>query len=280
MTENANEVVASVPAIHQAMAAILAGVKAVGKGAYNKDQKFYFRSVDQVMNELNGLMGKYGVFLLPEVTSFTRANVAYTNSYGKETARSEVDIEVRFRFVQADGSEVAATVRGEGRDQGDKATSKAHTMALKTMLLQVFMVPTSDMQDPDATSGDRDEPTEQPARQQRGQGQQRQEDSRAAKADSKADRNGKAKTDEPAANGNGSFTALDFEHGLKQLSERLGESVDETAAISALRLQWPNHADRCTRKALDKLGGGDLDTALRAIWTQLAKPVQLMGAER
>lgn len=149
--------------IYAAMAAILAKVKPVGKGGWNADQKFHFRSVDQVMNELNALMGKNGVFLLPEVIEFSRVNVPYKDYNGKDKLRTEADLCVRFHFVHADGSEVVAVTRGEGRDFGDKATSKAHTMALKTMLLQVFMVPTADLEDPDATTVTDGEP---PARQQ------------------------------------------------------------------------------------------------------------------
>jgi hypothetical protein len=49
----------------------------------------------------------------------------------------------------ADGGTITATVASEAFDSGDKATAKAMSVALRTFLLQAFMLPTDD-KDPDA----------------------------------------------------------------------------------------------------------------------------------
>ena len=57
-------------------------------------------------------------------------------------------------FRSTDGSEVCATVIGEGMDSADKSSNKAMAVAFKYACFQVFCIPTEEMakDDPDAYS--------------------------------------------------------------------------------------------------------------------------------
>jgi hypothetical protein len=59
---------------------------------------------------------------------------------------------LKFTFWAEDGSSVSSIVFGEALDMGDKAGNKCMSIALKYALLQTFMIPTEDMQDPDSVS--------------------------------------------------------------------------------------------------------------------------------
>ena len=56
-----------------------------------------------------------------------------------------------FKFVSIDdGSELVADGWGEAADNGDKGYNKCKSIALKYVLMQMFLVPTKDIVDPDA----------------------------------------------------------------------------------------------------------------------------------
>lgn len=130
------------PNIHERMAAILAGLPAIGKDSFNQGLKFNFRSIDNILNELNPLLEKHGVFVLPEVIDLKMSSRPTKN--GEATVAV---VTVAYHFSADDGSEVVAVSVGEGQDSGDKAVSKAMTMAFKTCLGQTFAIATEE--DPD-----------------------------------------------------------------------------------------------------------------------------------
>ncbi len=134
-------------AIYPAMVAILRDLPAIGKNARNQQQGFAFRSVDEVIDHLNPILAKHGVFFLPTVED--RVAEARTTKGG--TTLWTVHLRVRFTFVGPDGTTVEAVTWGEGTDMCDKATSKAHTMAMKSMLMEVFAISDHEL-DPDATT--------------------------------------------------------------------------------------------------------------------------------
>jgi hypothetical protein len=131
--------------VHQRMLAIIAELPAIGKDQYNPQQKFHFRGHDDVMNALNPLLARHGVFFVPDVldrVTSQRATKSGSTMY-------EVNLHVRFTFWGARGDQVTASGWGEGTDMGDKATSKAMTMALKYVLAQTFALSTAETSDPD-----------------------------------------------------------------------------------------------------------------------------------
>lgn len=146
--------------IHQRMASILAELPAIGKDQVNKQQGFKFRGYDDVLNALNPLLAKHGVFFVPRVLE----RVASTRTTKSGGLLYEVSLHVEYRFYGPWGDSVAASAWGEGTDSGDKSTAKALTGALKYVLFQVFAISTEeasaadgDFQQPEAST-----PTPQP----------------------------------------------------------------------------------------------------------------------
>ena len=133
--------------IYGKMVSILRETKAITKSEKNQQQGFKFRGIDNVMNELHELFAKNEVFILQEVQEFTTENrptkSGGTNIFTRAT--------VKFRYITTDGSCVETVNVGEAMDSGDKGMNKAMSVALKYSLLQMFLIPTEDPKDPDAT---------------------------------------------------------------------------------------------------------------------------------
>jgi hypothetical protein len=130
--------------IYAQMAKVMADTKAVPKSGYNQAQRFNFRTVDDTVATVNAAMVKHRVTMIPEVISCTPTVV--TDDKGRHV--TTVNAIVAYTFFAEDGSSIQAVMAGEGKDLGDKATSKAMSMALKYALFQVFLIPTGDP-DPD-----------------------------------------------------------------------------------------------------------------------------------
>lgn len=133
--------------IYGKMASILRETKAITKSEKNQQQGFKFRGIDNVMNEHHELFAKNEVFILQEVQGFTTENRP-TKSGGTNTFTRAT---VKFRYITTDGSCVETVNVGEAMDSGDKGMNKAMSVALKYSLLQMFLIPTEDPKDPDAT---------------------------------------------------------------------------------------------------------------------------------
>lgn len=134
--------------IHTALAAIMADVDPIAKGRENKGQGFKFRGVDDVYNALHPILTKHGVVCVPEVID--RTHTTRKSSNGGDLMC--VTLRVKFTLIAPDGSCVAGVMDGEAMDSGDKATSKAASIALKYFLFQTFLIPTEGDNDPDANS--------------------------------------------------------------------------------------------------------------------------------
>lgn len=134
--------------IYAKIANILKETKAITKSEKNQQQGFKFRGIDNVMNELHELFSKNEVFILQEVKDFTTENRP-TKSGGMNTFTRAT---ITFRYMTTDGSYVETTNVGEAMDSGDKGMNKAMSIALKYSLLQMFLIPTEEQKDPDATT--------------------------------------------------------------------------------------------------------------------------------
>lgn len=135
------------PLIFGVMARVLADV-----GSVSKDRKsigkftFAYRGIDDVMNALHEAFGTHGLFLTQNVLSHNMSPIEGRGIHHTMT--------VEFSFYAADGSFVTSTVMGECIENGDKGTGKCMSYALKTCLLQTFLIPTEDeSKDPDSTNG-------------------------------------------------------------------------------------------------------------------------------
>lgn len=136
------------------MAAVMSDIDAISKSRTNEQQRFKFRGIDDIYNELHKVLANHKVFTVPcviderteERTSKSGNNIIYRV------------IKMQYTFYAEDGSSVCAIVIGEGMDSGDKACNKAMSIAHKYALLQTFCIPTEDEKDPDATTPETSKP--------------------------------------------------------------------------------------------------------------------------
>src|SRR5690606_25832280 len=117
------------PAVHTALAAVMEDVRVVKKGDRNQSQGFSFRGIDAVMNAVGPVLRKHGVVIRPQVVEQTAETVEVGQ---KRTPMRLVTLTVRYSFVGPRGDEFVVEVPGEAMDSGDKAISKAMSVALRT----------------------------------------------------------------------------------------------------------------------------------------------------
>jgi hypothetical protein len=142
--------------IYKAIIAVMGEMSAIGKERKNQQQGFMYRGVEDVMNTLQPLFKKHGVFIVPEVIEHTREE-RQTKSGGNLIYSI---MKIRHRFIAEDGSEVVSTTIGEGMDSADKSSNKAMAIAFKYACFQVFCIPTEDMPDPDSETPPENSPME------------------------------------------------------------------------------------------------------------------------
>lgn len=135
------------PAVLAALRDAIASMPPIGKDSVNREQGFRFRSIEDVMPHARKAMTEHGLVLIPEIVA--REIEKRTTARGAVIHTVHLHLRLTIASV-ADGSTLTASAWGEGADMGDKATSKAMTMALKSALLALLMV--ADHDDPDATT--------------------------------------------------------------------------------------------------------------------------------
>ncbi len=118
-------------------------ITAIDKNRTNESQKYKFRGIDDVYNELHEHLAKVGLFTLPKVLS-ERTEDRTTRNGGALIYRV---LTIKYEFYAEDGSCVEAIVIGEGMDSGDKASNKAMSVAHKYAFVQAFSIPTKDDKD-------------------------------------------------------------------------------------------------------------------------------------
>lgn len=144
--------------IAQVLVDVSRAVGAVKKEGYNANNKYNFRGIDGVMNAVWPALYTYGVFMQPEVLEI-HYSTAQTNN-GKVV--NVVRIRYQLTFHGPAGDKLSVIVWGEANDYGDKATAKAHSVALRTALLQALCLPTEE-RDPDEDTYDHSQPQQQAA---------------------------------------------------------------------------------------------------------------------
>lgn len=143
MTENQ-----PVNGVHRAIVAITAALarEGISKDRKNQQQGFNFRGVEDVYAALAPKLAEHGLVIVPQCEEVTDS-VRTTKSGGSLYC---CRVRVRYILAAADTSEYHAIVYGEGADQGDKATSKALSMAFKYFAFQTFCIPVDGQDDADA----------------------------------------------------------------------------------------------------------------------------------
>lgn len=126
--------------IHDALAAVMEDVTKIDKGDRNDFHKFMFRGIDRVLNNVGPAFRVHGIVPMPELLNLDSRDI--TTEKGKSSR--EVTVTVRYTFHGPAGDSIACVVPGEASDTGDKAVSKAMSVAYRTALIQALAIPTGD----------------------------------------------------------------------------------------------------------------------------------------
>lgn len=127
----------------------------IAKGRTNQQQGFKFRGIEDVYAALANKLADHQLAILPRVLE--RVTEVRTAKSGG--ALYSVALHVNYQFVSAlGGATYEASMWGEAMDNGDKATSKAASMAYKYMAFQVFCIPVEGQDDADHTTPEPTQP--------------------------------------------------------------------------------------------------------------------------
>jgi hypothetical protein len=146
---NAQSKIEGVPAVYQAIAAVMKDLSAEGIGKNNKNvqQGYKFRGIDDVYNALAPMLSRHQLCMLPRVLS--REVIERQTKSGGALFYTVVDAE--FDLVSAaDGSTHTIRTVGEAMDSGDKSSNKAMSAAYKYAAMQAFCIPTEGDNDADS----------------------------------------------------------------------------------------------------------------------------------
>lgn len=140
--------------VHLAWLRVRRDIRAIGKGElYNQSgTRFNFRGVDTVVNVFGPVTLKHGISVLP---------VKVEAEYGEKSTKSgskmrECTVLTTWEILGPKGDKLTVQTRGEALDTADKSTTKAQSVALRTLLLTLGLTPTSDP-DPDSQRLERGE---------------------------------------------------------------------------------------------------------------------------
>jgi hypothetical protein len=122
-------------------------IRAIGKGELYKapGTTFNFRGVDTVVNVFGPVTLKHGINIMSSKVEAT---------YGEKPTKNgskmrECSVLVTWTIMGPTGDTLTLQTMGEALDTADKATTKAQSVALRTLLLGFGLTPTHD-KDPDA----------------------------------------------------------------------------------------------------------------------------------
>ena len=136
--------------IYSKLGEVMKEVTAIDKTRKNEQQGFMFRGIEDFMNELHNSFAKHGIVILPHELEHIQENYEVRNSRGEVKLQFRTRVHLAFKFVSTeDGSYVEADGWGEAADNADKGYNKTKSIALKYVLMQMFLVPTKDIADPD-----------------------------------------------------------------------------------------------------------------------------------
>ncbi|WP_158629021.1 ERF family protein [Corallococcus sp. AB030] len=123
------------------LAEVMGEVERVPKSGRNDFHRYDYATEADIVSAVRKAMADRALMLIPSVVK-TEWREVERNKGGKDRIAT---LTVRFTLTDGDsGEERSFEVLGEGQDQGDKATYKALTGAVKYALLKLFLIPTGD----------------------------------------------------------------------------------------------------------------------------------------
>ncbi|TXH45883.1 MAG: hypothetical protein E6Q97_30750 [Desulfurellales bacterium] len=140
----------SAPKIYRAIAEAKRRIGTVGKnGKVTEYGNYEYRRFDDILNAVSPLLDEYGIVVVPKVVD------ASERLDGKKHI---VRVRVRYTWYAEDGSRIVAVTEGEAFDMGDKARTKAQTVAYRIVLAQVLNIAYDEMRDPESGPQHRNTP--------------------------------------------------------------------------------------------------------------------------
>lgn len=141
-----------VPTIHQCIRWVMKKVKHVAKSDRVEGTRFMkgfdFRGIDKILNAVGPKFRDIGIISIPHVLEEAIDRVE-TVKDGDRRVTNYARLRVQYEFIGPGGDSLKCEVVGEAMDYGDKATSKAMSVAMRTALIQVLAIPTQEERDPD-----------------------------------------------------------------------------------------------------------------------------------
>ena len=128
MPENPKSVIA-------ALRKVMEELPGIGKEGENVQQHFKYRGIEQITVEVQPLLAKHGVIIVPRVVSWERDEITINDKPWTDDR-----LTVEYTFYGPEGDSITALVPGVGRDNSDKGSNKAMSGAFKYALLQVFCI--------------------------------------------------------------------------------------------------------------------------------------------
>ncbi|MBF6276998.1 ERF family protein [Nocardia nova] len=126
-------------------------VQFIEKGERNAQQGFSFRGIDSVLGAVGPALREHGVVIIPTAEHIELER--YDTKKGGQMQGAIV--RMRYTVYGPAGDSFTGAAYGQAADSGDKAVSKAQSVAYRTFLLQGLTVPTNEP-DPDAYSHERE----------------------------------------------------------------------------------------------------------------------------
>lgn len=139
------------PNVIALMVEVMRYARAVPKDGHNASQNFNFRGIDGVLNSVGPALRTVGVVPVPTLVTMKRTTVSIGRN---QTPMDSVYLEIDYRFYGPELDAISCLVPGTSMDSGDKAVSKAMSVAYRTALIQIFALPTMET-DPDAHTYER-----------------------------------------------------------------------------------------------------------------------------
>ena len=137
-------------------AALLAAMHDIAKTGIAKTSQaslggasVHYRGIEAAMNEMSLVLIRCGINVTPSYSDLAITERAK----GEGKATRFATVRGTFTFAADDGSHVICSTYGEAMDSGDKAITKAQSVAFRTALFQQFVVPTMAM-DPEEGGDD------------------------------------------------------------------------------------------------------------------------------
>lgn len=131
--------------VYEALAAAFAKVEELCKSEQNKHFDFKYSPITEVYHNCRVALAAVGVVFDPQVIE-EKIDVAHT---AKGAKMNHAKLVMDFQFHYGDSHTEPKRWIGEAMDTGDKSYSKAISFATKTYLIDYFLMPSNDMDDPD-----------------------------------------------------------------------------------------------------------------------------------